>query len=127
MRIQSRPRPEDLAQHLIGRLEILFAVLYGSAVDSEIFRDLDVGIMVDRARVPADSSLDYAFELSARLEKSLHFPVDVRVLNDAPLPFRYNVSRGIPLAPIATGCDHALCPKAKPRCMTGIIAAKPVL
>ncbi len=97
MRIQSRPRPEDLAQHLIGRLEILFAVLYGSAVDSEIFRDLDVGIMVDRARVPADSSLDYAFELSARLEKSLHFPVDVRVLNDAPLPFRYNVSRGIPL------------------------------
>jgi hypothetical protein len=27
----------------------------------------------------------------------LRFPVDVRALNDAPLPFRYNVSRGIPL------------------------------
>jgi hypothetical protein len=23
--------------------------------------------------------------------------VDVRIINDAPLPFRYNVSRGIPL------------------------------
>lgn len=97
MRSKSPPKPDDLTQHLSGRPEIIFAVLYGSAVDGERYRDLDVGIMVDRARVPAAASLNYAFGMSATLEKALQFPVDVRVLNDAPLPFRYNVSRGRPL------------------------------
>lgn len=97
VRLHPRPKPEDLAQHLTERPEILFAVLYGSAVEGETFRDLDVGIMLDRAQVPANSDLNYAFSLSESLQRVLRFPVDVRALNDAPLPFRYNVSRGIPL------------------------------
>ena len=97
VRLHPRPKPEDLAQHLTERLEILFAVLYGSAVEGETFRDLDVGIMLDRTQVPANSDLNYAFSLSESLQRVLRFPVDVRALNDAPLPFRYNVSRGIPL------------------------------
>jgi predicted nucleotidyltransferase len=98
MRTESYPKPEELAQPLSRQPEILFAVLYGSAADSEAYRDLDVGVMVDRAQTPVADSLDYALALGAKLEKALRFPVDVRVLNDAPLPFRYNVSRGIPLA-----------------------------
>jgi len=97
VRSQSCPKPEDLVQHLAGRPEILFAVLYGSASEGETFRDLDVGIMLDRAQVPANSDLNYAFSLSESLQRVLRFPVDVCALNDAPLPFRYNVSRGIPL------------------------------
>jgi predicted nucleotidyltransferase len=97
MRSKSPPKPDDLTQYLSGRPEIIFAVLYGSAVESERYRDLDVGVMVDRARVPPAASLNYALGMSATLEKALQFPVDVRVLNDAPLPFRYNVSRGRPL------------------------------
>jgi uncharacterized protein len=97
MHSQSRLKPEELVQHLTGRPEILFAVLYGSASEGETFRDLDVGIMLDRAQVPASFDLNYAFSLGENLQKVLRFPVDVRVLNDAPLPFRYNVSRGIPL------------------------------
>ena len=53
MHSQSRPKPEDLVQHLAWRPEIVFAVLYGSASEGETFRDLDVGIMLDRAQVPA--------------------------------------------------------------------------
>jgi len=97
VRLHPRPKPEDLAQHLTERPEILFAVLYGSAVEGETFRDLDVGILLDRAQVPANFDLNYAFSLSDSLQRVLRFPVDVRALNDAPLPFRYNVSRGIPL------------------------------
>ena len=97
VRSQSCPKPEDLVQHLAGRPEILFAVLYGSASEGAIFRDLDVGIMLDRAQVPVSSDLNYAFSLGENLQKALRFPIDVRALNDAPLPFRYNVSRGIPL------------------------------
>jgi hypothetical protein len=97
MHSQSRVKPEKLVQYLAGRPEILFAVLYGSATEGEIFRDLDVGIMLDRAQVPASFDLEYAFSLGENLQQALRFPVDVRALNDAPLPFRYNVSRGIPL------------------------------
>jgi predicted nucleotidyltransferase len=77
--------------------EILFALLYGSAIESETFRDLDIGIFVDRAIIHASTDLDYSFTLENRLRKALAYPVDVRVINDAPLGFRYNVSRGVAL------------------------------
>jgi hypothetical protein len=80
-----------------ARSEVRFAILYGSAAEGGTFRDLDVGVFVDRSRVPVDADLEYAFTLADELEGVVSFPVDVRVINDAPLPFRYNVSRGIPL------------------------------
>ncbi len=88
---------ENLTLCLKGRPEILFAFLYGSATEGGSFRDLDVGLFVDRARVPASADLDYAFELADELENIVPHPVDVRVINDAPLPFRYNVSQGVVL------------------------------
>lgn len=91
----------DLRQRLASQLaqhsEILFAVLYGSAAEGGPFRDLDVGLFVDRSLVPASKDWDFAFELAADLESVVPYTVDVRVINDASLPFRYNVSRGIPL------------------------------
>jgi len=92
------PKTEDaLALCLQDRPEILFAILYGSAAEGLPFRDLDIGLFVDRVSVPASTELDYAFALADELEQVALHPVDVRVINDAPLPFRYNVSRGIPL------------------------------
>lgn len=88
---------QQLASQLALHSEILFAVLYGSAAEGGPFRDLDVGLFVDRSAVPATRDWDYAFELAMELEASVSYPVDVRVINDAALPFRYNVSRGIPL------------------------------
>ena len=82
---------------LDDRPEILFAMLYGSAAEGRPFRDLDVGVFVDRARVDAQQDMDYAFRLADELEAALPYPVDVRVINDAPLGFRYNVSRGTAL------------------------------
>jgi hypothetical protein len=64
---------------------------------------------VDRVSVPASLDLDYAFALADELEQVVPHPVDVRVINDAPLPFRYNVSRGIPLY---IGCVSAFFPMA---------------
>lgn len=88
---------KTLAAHLSARPEIHFAILYGSAAEGSVFRDLDIGVFVDRTRVSPDAELEYAFGLADELAAMVHFPVDVRVVNDAPLPFRYNVSRGIPL------------------------------
>lgn len=89
---------EALKAHLATREEIRFALLYGSAAESDSFRDVDVGVFVDRTAVSEAQELDYAFALAAELEKVVPYPVDVRVINDAPLPFRYNVSRGEPIA-----------------------------
>ena len=83
-----------LAARLRDRPEILFAILYGSAGENRDFRDLDVAVWVDRALITVEGELRYAFDLTDELEKVVAHPVDVRVINDAPLPFRYNVSRG---------------------------------
>lgn len=100
MNLASRAQ-SDLEKTLAARLathpEIRFAMLYGSAAEGGTFRDLDIGLFVDRTQVSAEADLDYAFALADELAAIVPFPVDVRVINDAPLPFRYNVSRGIPL------------------------------
>ncbi|GAB4533014.1 MAG: nucleotidyltransferase domain-containing protein [Anaerolineae bacterium] len=88
---------EALVRRLHKRPEIRFAILYGSAAEGRPFRDLDIGLWLDRASVPASSDLDYAFALANELEQVTPCSVDVRVINDAPLAFRHNVSRGIPL------------------------------
>ncbi len=88
---------DKLARHLASRPEIVFAILYGSAAEGRPFRDLDVGIVVDRRRLPSSADLDYAFKLADELENAVPYPIDVRVINDAPLGFRYNVSRGLAL------------------------------
>ena len=86
-----------LNQRLEAFPEILFAVLYGSAAEGDQFNDLDVGVWVDRTAVPAGNDLHYSFKLEQALGASLSYPVDVRIINDAPLPFAYNVCRGRPL------------------------------
>jgi len=88
---------QNLTQALMGRPGIVFAILYGSAANEDQFRDLDIGIFVDRQQVPASSDWEYAFELAAALESQVPYPVDVRVLNDTPLAFKYNVTKGTPL------------------------------
>jgi uncharacterized protein len=86
-----------LAARLRGRPEILFVILFGSAAEGQSFRDLDLGVCVDRAQVPPAADFDFELRLEEDLTGLARCPIDVRVINDAPLGFRYNVSRGQPL------------------------------
>jgi hypothetical protein len=86
-----------LTEALAGRDEILFAVLYGTAAEGLAFRDLDIGIFVDRKKVPSEKDLAYGSGLSDDLAPLFSCPVDLRVINDAPILFRRSVSCGIPL------------------------------
>ncbi len=77
--------------------EIVFAYLHGSFQRGEPSRDVDVAVWADRTCI-ADSRLDlYALDLEAALQAALARPVDVQVLNRAPLAFRYHALRGIPI------------------------------
>ena len=86
-----------LADHLARRPEILFAILYGSVAEGRSFRDVDVAVWVDEAHLAQRDRYTYLFELADELERVIPHPLDVCLVNDAPLPFRYNISRGIPI------------------------------
>lgn len=87
---------EVLVRRLAAELEeepaVGFAYLHGSLLDSEAVHDVDVGLYLRESDVERGSAI--VSELSARLTTVAGLPVDVRVLNEAPLSFVYHVLRG---------------------------------
>lgn len=69
-----------------------FAYLYGSVLEYDRVHDVDVGLFLDDQTVPEQATI--ADSLSAKLSEEVGLPVDVRVLNGAPLSFLYHVLRG---------------------------------
>jgi predicted nucleotidyltransferase len=86
-----------LARELDARPEIVLALLHGSFARGEAFRDIDVVVWLNPARLSRDERFRFALDLSVELRLALAHPVDVRVLNDAPLGFRYHALAGSPL------------------------------
>ncbi|MGZ6192418.1 MAG: type VII toxin-antitoxin system MntA family adenylyltransferase antitoxin [Syntrophales bacterium] len=84
---------EEIITHIRSFLEklpdLLFAYVHGSFIMDEKFRDIDVAIYLKAAPTsPLQMEIDLETELANVINKC---PVDVRILNDAPLSFRYNV------------------------------------
>ncbi|WP_456471984.1 type VII toxin-antitoxin system MntA family adenylyltransferase antitoxin [Methanocaldococcus sp.] len=71
--------------------EIIFAYLHGS-FNEIYFRDIDIAVYVDENKV--EDFLDYELKLSTEIEKTVRLPVDVKVLNSAPLSFKYRAIKG---------------------------------
>ena len=88
---------EALRKHLESRSEILCAYLHGSFLEGGPYRDIDVAVWIDPARGDADGATQYALDLSAELSLALGQPVEVQVLNRAPLTFRYHALKGRPV------------------------------
>ncbi len=82
-----------LKNGLRDREEIAFAYLYGSFAEDTPFHDIDVGIYLSGIR--QEESTSYGIALSQILGNEVKLPVDVRVLNFAPVSFIYQVIRGI--------------------------------
>jgi hypothetical protein len=72
--------------------EIVFAYLYGSFVGNLPFHDIDLGIYT--IGIKEEESTSYGLTLSQELSEKVQVPVDVRVLNFAPILFVYHVIRG---------------------------------
>ncbi len=84
----------SLRERLAQREELRFACLHGSFLEARGFRDVDLAVWVDPPRISREAALDYEFALSAWLERWIPHPIDVKVLNYAPLSFQYAVTRG---------------------------------
>ena len=76
-----------LRERLEPKDDIVFAYVHGGLVERKMFRDVDVAVWI---RNP-EMSFYYTVDFSARLEVELGHPVDLHVLNEAPLPFKYRV------------------------------------
>jgi len=87
----------DLQRELEARPEVVLALLHGSFPRGGVYRDIDVAICLGADRVSRDERFRYALDLSVQLHLRLGRSVDVRVLDDAPLAFRYHALRGRPL------------------------------
>ena len=95
--ILNREQREELIKRLEKGLrdheEIAFAYLYGSFAEDLSFHDIDVGIYL--SGIEQEEPTFYGIALSQTLSREVQVPVDVRVLNFAPVPFVYQVIRGM--------------------------------
>ena len=97
MRHQFRAEPAErerirrtLVKVLGDEPDLAFAWLHGSFLSTDEFHDIDVGVHLNAT---TDARLRRGLELAARLDRETGFPIDVRVLNDAPVTFLFHVFR----------------------------------
>lgn len=89
---QKKRTKKAIAQAIEGINSIAFVYIFGSFIEEMPFHDIDLGVYFigeDQLQM-ADSALEVAVKLS----RETGYPVDVRVLNGAPVSFIYNVLRG---------------------------------
>ncbi len=91
-------------QELLEREEkVLLAVIFGSFVDLESYRDIDIAVY------SKDESLDFLAKLGAKLELELKIPVDVVPLRELEPRFRRRVLiKGIVVVEKQPGLYEAL-------------------
>ena len=81
---------EQIAAGLKGRDEIAFAYLHGSFLRDGPFKDIDLAVYLREQVLGRDNFL-YEIHLEDALKPLVPFPIDVRILNNAPLSFKYSV------------------------------------
>lgn len=86
---------EAIKYILTSMPEIIFAYVHGSFTEQEQkgFGDIDIAVYLKEESLN-DQMINYEIELEIKLEEKLNYPVDVRVLNFAPLSFQYHVIKG---------------------------------
>jgi predicted nucleotidyltransferase len=80
-----------LQEMLQANSAVVFAFVHGSFLKEGPFHDIDVAVFLDDT---LEDPLDTLLELWDEVASQVEYPLDLRLLNEAPLAFRYNVTRG---------------------------------
>jgi len=67
---------------------ILIAYIHGSFIKSPTFRDIDIAVFME-----GKTNFIFESDLSFRLTSAVGFPVELKVVNVAPVPFQMAVIR----------------------------------
>ncbi len=85
---------KEFREVLSERKEIIASYLYGSALHSDNFKDIDIGLLIEEEFNP---ELMYVEEIAKALDNRIKVtldkvkPVDIRLLNGRPLRFQFSV------------------------------------
>ena len=88
--IQKESILEDIASALERHGEIILAYVFGSFIHCHTFSDIDIGVLTGE---DIDSCLDFELNLEIEIEDIVNYPIDIRIINNAPLSFCQNVIR----------------------------------
>lgn len=80
---------EIIKSYLLNIDGIVFAYLYGSFTNNGAFRDVDIAIFIRKVT----GEMELESDLSYKLTEKTGYPVDVKVINKAPVAFQMNVLR----------------------------------
>ena len=83
----------SIREILKTKKEVGFAFLHGSFLEERSFHDIDVAVFISEDGISEDL-FKYELSLSSILEDRVRLPMDVKILNHAPIAFRYEVTRG---------------------------------
>jgi predicted nucleotidyltransferase len=93
MKLKKEEIVPALQETLSKRPEIVFAYLFGSAVESDSFRDIDVGLYLALDRMAVDP-FQYSLRTSVELEQLTGSPVDLVLMNTAPDHLIHRIAKG---------------------------------
>src|SRR3972149_3589228 len=69
--------------------DIVFAYIFGSFISKDEFKDIDIGVYIDN--IETATILNYEMKLELESEDIIGIPVDIRIINNAPISFVYNI------------------------------------
>lgn len=92
---------KEIKNFLLCKNEILFAYLAGTFLDKDDFNDIDIAVFLVEKWLKRINTVDYEIEMSLKMEDQVkpgeklkrYVPVDVKVINCAPVSFKYSVTR----------------------------------
>ncbi|MEJ5251582.1 MAG: nucleotidyltransferase domain-containing protein [Chthonomonadetes bacterium] len=95
---EQKAEVKRVLREALERIEtVRFAYLFGSFLLKGTFEDVDVAVYLQPEALEGREPLNVAFDLADTLEHAIHLPVDVQILNTAPLALRFEALRGEPL------------------------------
>lgn len=94
----------DLIKKILSKEEqVLLAIIFGSFIELNSFRDIDIAIY------SLNTTLNYLTELAVKIEEKLEIPVDVVPINDLPSKFKqYILVKGLVILEKNPGLYEAL-------------------
>jgi predicted nucleotidyltransferase len=80
---------ESIKTYFSEEDNVIFAYIHGSFTEEKTFRDIDVALYLKNSKEELGFESDYSYELT----KNTGYPVEVIVINRAPVPVQMSVLR----------------------------------
>lgn len=78
---------ESIKTYFSKQDEVVFAYIHGSFAEEEPFRDVDVALFLKNSKDELELESDYSYELT----KNTGYPVEVIIINQAPVAVQMSV------------------------------------